>query len=42
MPLKVFLAVAAAAAIALGFMLPVPGKTAGVTSQIETISIGRG
>lgn len=43
MPLKFFLAVAAAAAIAVGFVLPVPRVSeAATTSQVETISIGRG
>ena len=43
MPLRLFLAVAAAAAIAVGFVLPVPrASEAATTSQIETLTVGRG
>ena len=43
MPLKYILAVAAAAAICVGLVLPVPrASEAATTSQIETISVGRG
>jgi hypothetical protein len=42
MALKAFLALAALAAIALGLMLPTPGKTpeAHAQSQIPTLELG--
>lgn len=43
MPLKMFLAVAAAMAVLVGLILPVPHRTeAQATPQLQTIEIGRG
>jgi hypothetical protein len=43
MALKALLAVVAAAAIAVGFALPVPPTSQAATqSQVETLSLGRG
>ena len=44
MPLKMFLAVEAAAAIVLGLTLPVPnrGAEAAAQSQVEFLEVGRG
>jgi hypothetical protein len=43
MPLKIFMALAAAAAICVGLALPVAqSRSEGASSQIELLEVGRG